>query len=130
MSSFSVGLIGIRTGIYMNVYDITPHDLLSHTDIRQMIHILRTELLEPLQANCEDVRFRSTMYDLQDMFAEAATVTLSEIHSSIDISIRIIACDSQDILFRTEYEGKQDIRLGEEGSSARLEQLFQSGDTL
>ena len=131
MSSFGVGFMGIHAGIYMNVYHITPTVPLSITDVEQMIHILRTHLLEPLQADCEDFRFRSTMYDLQDMFGEVATVTLSELmtHSSSDMTIRILGCDSQDIIFRIELSGEQqdaDIRLREEGSSARLEQVFQN----
>jgi hypothetical protein len=130
MSSFDIGFIGTRTGIYMNVYHITPTDPLSLEDIDRMIHILRAELLEPVQANCEDFRFRSTMYDLQDLFGEAATVSLSElmIHSSVEMAIRTIACDSQDIIFRTQCDGEQDIhvRLGEEGSVTRLEQLLEN----
>lgn len=131
MTRFAVGFIGIHAGIYMNVYDITLTDPLSITDVEQMIYILRTHLLEPLQADCEDFRFRSTMYDLQDMFGEVATVTLSELltHSNSDMTIRILECDSQDIIFRLELDGEQqdaDIRLREEGSSARLEQMFQN----
>ena len=131
MTRFAVGFIGIHAGIYMNVYDITPTVPLSITDVEQMIHILRTHLLEPLQVDCEDFRFRSTMYDLQDMFGEVATVTLSELmtHSSSDMTIRILGCDSQDIIFRIELSGEQqdaDIRLREEGSSTRLEQVFQN----
>jgi hypothetical protein len=129
MSSFAVGLMSIRAGIYMNVYDITPTDPLSLEDIERMIHILRSELLEPLQADCEDFRFRSTMYDLQDMFGEAATVSLSELmtHSTVEMAIRTIACDSQDIIFRTHLgEKKHDVRLREEGSVTRLEQLLKN----
>lgn len=131
MSSFDIGLIGTRTGIYMNVYHITPIDPLSLEDIERMIHILRVELLEPVQVDCENFRFRSTMYDLQDMFGEAATVSLSELmtHSSVEMAIRMIACDSQDIVFRAQRdEDQQDshIRLGEEGSVTRLEQLLEN----
>ena len=129
MSSFAVGLMSIRAGIYMNVYDITPTDPLSLEDIERMIHILRAQLLEPLQADCEDFRFRSTMYDLQDMFGEAATVSLSELmtHSTVEMAIRTIACDSQDIIFRTHLDGeKHDVRLREEGSVTRLEKLLES----
>jgi hypothetical protein len=129
MSSFAVGLMSIHAGIYMNVYDITPTDPLSLEDIERMIRILRSELLEPLQADCEDFRFRSTMYDLQDMFGEAATVSLSELmtHSSVEMAIRTLACDSQDIIFRTHLGGEQhDVRLREEGSVTRLEQLLEN----
>jgi hypothetical protein len=129
MSSFAVGFIGIHAGIYMNVYDITPTDPLSLDDINGMIRILRTELLEPLQADCEDFRFRSTMYDLQDMFGEAASVTLSNAvaGSSVEMAIRTLACDSQDIIFRTHLDGEHhDVRLREEGSVTRLEQLLEN----
>ena len=128
MSSFSVGFIGIHAGIYMNVYDITPNDPLSQDDINQMIHILRTQLLEPLQADCEDFRFRSTMYDLQDVFGEAASVTLSNgvAGSSVEMAIRTLACDSQDIIFRTHLDGEHDVRLREEGSVALLQQMLES----
>ena len=128
MSSFGVGFMGTRAGIYMNVYDITPTDPLSLEDIERMIHILRTELLEPLQADCDDFRFQSTMYDLQDMFGEAATVTLSNAAgSSVEMAIRILACDSQDIIFRAQRDGeRQDVILGEEGSVTRLEQLLEN----
>jgi hypothetical protein len=51
MSSFGVGFIGLHAGIYMNVYDITSTDQLSQGDVNGMIHILRTQLLEPLQAD-------------------------------------------------------------------------------
>jgi hypothetical protein len=129
MSSFGVGFMGIHAGIYMNVYDITRTDPLSQDDINGMIHILRTQLLEPLQADCEDFRFRSTMYDLQDMFGEAATVSLSELmtHSTVEMAIRTLACDSQDIIFRAQSDGEQqDVRLRDEGSSRRLEQLLEN----
>jgi len=129
MSSFGVGFMGIHAGIYMNVYDITPTDPLSQDDVNGMIRILRTELLEPLQADCEDFRFRSTMYDLQDMFGEAATVSLSEVmtHSTVEMAIRILAYDSQDIIFRAQRDGEQqDVKLREEGSVARLQQLLES----
>ena len=113
----------------MNVYDITPTDPLSQDDVNGMIYILRTQLLEPLQADCEDFRFRSTMYDLQDVFGEAATVSLSELmtHSTVEMAIRTLACDSQDIIFRAQRDGEQqDVRLREEGSSTRLEQLLEN----
>ncbi len=129
MSHFGVGFIGIHAGIYMNVYDITPTGPLSSSDVNQMIHILRTQLLEPFEADCEDFRFRSTMYDLQDMFGEAATVTLSNgvAGSSVEMAIRTLACDSQDIVFRAHLDGKQhDVRLREEGSIARLEKFLES----
>ena len=129
MTSFAVGFMGIHAGIYMNVYDITPTDPLSLDDINGMIHILRTELLEPLQADCEDFRFRSTMYDLQDMFGEAASVTLSNAvtGSSVEMAIRTLACDSQDIIFRTHQGGENhDVRLREEGSITLLEQLLEN----
>jgi hypothetical protein len=131
MSSFGVGFTGTHAGIYMNIYDITPTDSLSKDDINEMIHILRTQLLEPLQADCEDFRFRSTMYDLQDMFGEAATVSLSELmtHSTVEMAIRTLAYDSQDIIFRAQHNGEQQdnhIRLGEEGSVTRLEQLLEN----
>lgn len=129
MSRFGVGFMGIHAGIYMNVYDITPTGPLSSTDVNQMIHILRTQLLEPLQADCEDFRFRSTMYDLQDVFGEAATVTLSNgvAGSSVEMAIRTLACDSQDIIFRTQLNGEQhDVKLREEGSVTRLQQLLES----
>jgi len=129
MSSFGIGFMGIHAGIYMNVYDITPTDPLSQDDVNGMIRILRTELLEPLQADCEDFRFRSTMYDLQDMFGEAATVSLSEVmtHSTVEMAIRILAYDSQDIIFRAQRDGEQqDVKLREEGSVARLQQLLES----
>jgi len=129
MSSFGVGFMGIHAGIYMNVYDITRTDPLSQDDINGMIHILRTQLLEPLQADCEDFRFRSTMYDLQDMFGEAATVSLSELmtHSTVEMAIRTLAYDSQDIIFRAQRDGEQhDVRLREEGSIARLEQMLEN----
>ena len=121
--------MGTRAGIYMNVYDITPTDPLSLDDINGMIRILRTELLEPLQADCEDFRFRSTMYDLQDMFGETATISLSELmtHSSVEMAIRTLTCDSQDIIFRAQRDGEQqDVILGEEGSVTRLEQLLEN----
>lgn len=126
---FAVGFIGIHSGIYMNVYDITPTGPISLTDMNQMIRILRTDLLEPLQADCEDFRFRSTMYDLQDMFGEAATVALSNgiAGSSVEMAIRTLACDSQDVIFRTHLDGEQnDVRLREEGSISRLEQLLKN----
>jgi hypothetical protein len=129
MSSFGVGFIGIHSGIYMNVYDITPTGPVSPTDVNGMIHILRTQLLEPLQADGEDFRFRSTMYDLQDVFGEAATVALSNgmAGSTVEMAVRTLACDSQDIIFRTHLDGKQhDVRLREEGSIARLEQLLEN----
>ena len=129
MSSFGVGFIGLHAGIYMNVYDITPTDQLSHDDVDQMIRILRTQLLKPLQADCDNFRFRSTMYDLQDMFGEAATVSLSELmtHSSVEMAIRTLACDSQDIIFRAQRDGEQqDVILGEEGSVTRLQQLLEN----
>lgn len=126
---FAVGFIGIHSGIYMNVYDITPTGPISLTDMNQMIRILRTELLEPLQADCEDFRFRSTMYDLQDMFGEAATVALSNgvTGSSVEMAIRTLACDSQDVIFRAQRDGDQhDVRLREEGSITCLQQLLEN----
>jgi hypothetical protein len=128
---FAVGFIGIHSGIYMNVYDITPTGQISLDDINQMIHILRTELLEPLQADCEDFRFRSTMYDLQDMFGEAATVAISNgvAGSSVEMAIRTLACDSQDVIFRAQRDEEQrdnHIILGEEGSVTRLQQLLEN----
>jgi len=127
MPSFDVGFIGAHTGIYMNVYHIVPTALLSLDDVNRMIHILRTELLEPLQANCEDFRRYIAMYSLRDMFGEGATVLSESMTlSNTDMSIRILACDSQDIIFRVSL-GEQDtsIRLGEEGSVSHLTQLFQ-----
>ena len=127
MPSFDVGFIGTHTGIYMNVYHIVLTVPLSLDDVNQMIHILRTELLEPLQADCQDFRRYIAMYCLRDMFGEAATVrSESTTLSDADMSIRILGCDSQDIIFRVSL-GEQDasIRLGEEGSVTRLTQLFQ-----
>jgi len=128
MSSVGVGFIGIHSGIYMNVYDITPTGPVSPADVNGMIHVLRTQLLEPLEADIEDFRFRSTMYDLQDVFGETATVTLSNgmAGSSVEMAIRTLACDSQDVIFRTHLDGEQqDIRLREEGSVARLQQMLE-----
>lgn len=128
MLSFDVGLIGTHTGIYIYVYHIAPTAPLSLDDVEQMIHILRTELLEPLQADCQDFRRYIAMYYLRDMFGEKATVLSESMTlSNADMSIRILACDSQDIVFRVSF-GEKDvsIRLGEEGSSARLQQLFQT----
>ena len=127
MTPFDVGFIGTHTGIYMNVYHIVPTASLSLDDVNRMIHILRPELLEPLQLDCQDFRRYIVMYSLRDMFGEAATVLSESMTlSNPDMSIRILACDSQDIIFRVSL-GEQDtsIRLGEEGSSVRLEQLFQ-----
>jgi hypothetical protein len=112
----------------MNVYDITPTGPVSSADLNGMIHILRTQLLEPLEADIEDFRFRSTMYDLQDVFGETATVALSNgmAGSSVEMAIRTLACDSQDVIFRTHHDGEQqDIRLREEGSVARLQQMLE-----
>ena len=132
MLPFDVGFIGIHTGLYMNVYHIVPTAPLSLDDLNQMIQILRTELLEPLQANCEDFRRYIAMYSLRDMFGEAATVLSESMTlSDTDMSIRILACDSQDIVFRVSL-GEQDmsIRLGEEGSITRLTQMFQHADIM
>ena len=132
MPSFDVGFIGTHTGIYMNVYHIVPTAPVSLDDVNQMIHILRTELLEPLQADCQDFRRYIAMYNLQDMFGEAATVLSESMTlSNADMSIRILACDSQDIIFRVSL-GEQDvsIRLGEEGSMTRLTQLFQNASIM
>jgi hypothetical protein len=128
MYPFAVGFIGVHSGIYMNVYDITPTGSISLTNMNQMVRILRTELLEPLQSDCEDFRFRSTMYDLQDIFGEAATVAISNgvAGSSVEMAIRTLACDSQDVIFRAHLDGEQhDVKLREEGSIVRLEQLFE-----
>ena len=132
MSHFSIGFIGISTGIYMNVYCVTITTPLSPVDLDRMIHILRCQLLEPIQADYEDFRLYSTMYELKNMFGEAAIVSVSDsiIDTNMDMSIRILGCDSQDIIFRVWLDVDQQheyVELREEGSHTLLTQLFQDG---
>lgn len=124
MCEFTIGFIGIHTGIDMGVYRVVPTVPLSLIEFNSMIHIIRTQLLGPIQADCEDFRLYPTLYQLQDMFAESATVTICEsiTRSNSDMSIRILGSDSQDIIF---HVWEHHVELREEGSHTILEELFQ-----
>ena len=98
---------------------------------RSMLHILRSQLLEPIQLDYEDLRVYSTMRELQTMFGDTATVTLAEsIQRMYSTYFRTLESDTQDIIFSVWVEANQKydyVKLREEGSYELLTQLFQDG---
>jgi len=135
MVYIEVGFTAIQMGISMGVYHITPNDTLSLDEVQQMVHILRTQLLEPIQIDHEDFRFYSTQEELQNMFGEAANVELSKNieRYGMDDAIHFIGSDRQDLVFGVWIEEEQQngfIELREEGSMYRLVQLFHDGHVM
>lgn len=124
-----IGFEGIHTNMYRGAYIILPKNPLRLDEIQSMIQLLRSELLEAVRKDHEDLRLHETLETLQNMFAEAATVTIfgSVLAYGWGDYIHFLGCDLIDLnisIWLKEEEQYGSISLREEGYEFLLENML------